>query len=374
MLSLISRVRNLLVSPRTEWDVIDHEASGPRKLALTYVAPLAAIPIIAFVVGLTVVGRQGEYADPVMLSVSGAVFYALTLAGVFVFAWLINWLAPRFGGQRNYSQAFKVSAYSLTAAMVAGIATVVPALGVLALLGAAYSLYLLFVGAPKLMHTAGRSAVNYAIVSVMVAMVMALGVGLVAMTVAGPSGSLIPQMARLPELGDLPASTASDRAALPSSAGDLAPGSPATSADGDLRGAAPMKLAGLDRLSVGVERRGLQGARTVQLDAEYRRGGRFITLQIILSKSIAEAIGFGGPSTLEFDRETPEGYTRRTRIGDAIVAEEWNETSKTGSYGRLVDNRFYVKAAGGGGVRPEDLRQAVELFGAGTLAQFEAES
>jgi hypothetical protein len=374
MFTRIARVKNLLLSPGTEWDAIDREDAGPRKLALEYVAPLAAIPIIAFVVGHSVLGMQGEKAEPVALIASALLFYALTLGGVFVFAGLINWLAPRFGAQSNYRQAFKVTAYSLTAAMIAGIVTVVPALDVFALLGATYSLYLLFIGAPKVMHAEEKSAVSYSIMATFAAIVMALGVGLAAMAVAGSSGGLIPQMAGLPGLsgGQQLAEPLRGATPLPLSAGNLAPGGP-VGIGGDLRAVAPTKLAGLDRVAVGVERRGLTGARTVQLDAEYRRGGRYISLQIVLSKSIAEVIGFGGPATLEFDRETPEGYTRRRRVGEAIVVEEWNAMSKTGSYGRLFDNRFYVKAAGGGGVKPEELRQAVELFGAGTLAQFEAE-
>jgi hypothetical protein len=143
---------------------------------------------------------------------------------------------------------------------------------------------------------------------------------------------------------------------------------------GDLRGATPMKLAGLNRVSVGVERRGIEGKRTVDLEAEYRDGRRYISLQILYSTTIAETLGFGGPATSEFDRETTEGYSRRHRAGDAIIVENWDNVSLTGSYGRLVGDRFYVKAAGGGGVSPDDLRAAVELFGKETLAQFAAES
>ena len=143
---------------------------------------------------------------------------------------------------------------------------------------------------------------------------------------------------------------------------------------GDLRDAAPQKLAGLNRVSVGVERSGLEGQRTVNVEAEYRDGRRQILLQVLYSRTIAQRLGFGGPSTSEFDRETADGYSRRRRVGDAIVVEEWNNISQTGSYGRLVEDRFYVKASGGGGVSPEDLRRAVELFGQATLAQVEAES
>jgi hypothetical protein len=382
MFALIARVRNLLLSPRAEWDAIDREEAEPRKLALGYVAPLAALPAIAIVIGLSVLGVQiggHQYRAPLVGIVASALlFYALTLAAVFVFASVINWLAPRFGAERSYRQAFKVSAYSITAAMLAGFVTIVPALGVLALLGSTYSLYLLFLGTPKVMHAPEKSGVNYAIVTTFAAILIALGVGLAAMFAAGPTGSLFPQMARLPDLSlgaPSPGAPVKANTILPASAGELVPGGPAPAdTNGDLRNATPLKLAGLDRVAVGVERRGLPGSRTVQLDAEYRRGSRYLTLQIVFSSSIARDIGFGGPSTSEFDRETSDGYSRRRRIGEAIIVEDWNQGSQSGSYGRLAGDRFYVKASGGGGVKPEELRESVELFGQQTLAQFEAES
>jgi hypothetical protein len=384
MKALIARVSNLLLSPRTEWDVIDKEEAEPKKLALRYVAPLAAIPTIAIVVGLSVLGVEvgGEqHRVPIVEVVASALlFYVLALVGVFAFAFVINWIAPRFGAARNYRQAFKVSAYSITAAMVAAVLAVVPALGVFALLGATYSLYLLFVGAPKVMHAPDKSAVNYSIVTIFAAIAMVLVVGLATMAAASPTGDLFPRLARLPDFAggekalEPGAAVEFGAAPLPSSAGQLVAGAPATAAGGDLRGATPLKLAGLDRVTVGVERRGLTGARTVEVEAEYRKGRRYISLQIVLSGAIAEAIGFGGPATSEFDRETADGYARRSRVGDAIVVEDWNNTSKTGSYGRLVEDRFYVKAAGGGGIGPQELRDAVELFGRQTLAQLEAES
>jgi hypothetical protein len=60
-------------------------------------------------------------------------------------------------------------------------------------------------------------------------------------------------------------------------------------------------------------------------------------------------------------------------VGDAIIVEDWNEASQSGSYGRLVDDSFYVRATGRS-VSPADLRAAVEVFGEETLAQFAAGS
>ena len=383
MKAFIARVSNLLLSPQTEWDVIDKEEAEPKKLVLRYVAPLAAIPAIAIVVGLSVVGVEvngNHYRAPILEVVASALlFYALTVAGVFVFAHLINWIAPRFGAERSYRQAFKVSAYSITAAMVAAVLAILPALGVFALLGATYSLYLLFLGAPKVMRAGEKSAVNYSIVTTFAALMLALAVGLATMAVASPNGNLLPQLARLPDfaLGEAEPSTSVvdlEAAPLSPAAGELAAGAPAIATGGDLRGVTPPKLAGLDRVAVGVQRSGLPGARTTEVEAEYRKDRRYISLQIILSAAIGEKIGFAGPSTSEFDRETPEGYARRRRVGEAIIVEDWNNTSRTGSYGRLVEDRFYVKASGGGGVTPQELRSTVELFGQQTLAQLEAES
>lgn len=375
MLALITRVKNLLLTPGAEWEVIDREDIAPRRLALRYVAPLAAIPALAIIIALAIVGVQvgGEWYRAPWLSVvlSALVFYLLSIAGVFAFAWLINVLAPRFSAAKNYRQAFKLAAYSTTAAMVAGIIAISPALQIFALMAATYSLYLLFIGTPKVMHPAPKSAVNYAIATTFSALIIATLVGLAAMLVAAPTGNPFPQLPRLPFL-EAP-ETPRAPAAPSGSAGALGPGAPGSIIAGDLRGAVPETLVGLNRVAVGVERSGQAGQRTINLEAEYRASGRSLTLQIVYSPSIAQVIGFGGVSTSEFDRQTPDGYSRRRRVDTSIIVEDWNEASQAGSYGRLAEDRFYVRATGRG-VRPEDLRSAVELFGQETLAQFAAGS
>lgn len=374
MLALIARVKNLLLSPGAEWDVIAAEVVAPRRLALRYVAPLSAIPAIAIVIALSVIGVEaaGEvYRAPILgVLLSAALFFFLSIGGVYAFAAIINWLAPRFGGENSYRQAFKVSAYSITAAMVTGIIAISPSLQIFALLGATYSLYLLFVGAPKVMKTPPASAVNYSIVVTFAAILVALGVGMAAMFAAAPGGNPFPQLPRIPFLE--PDSEALQQPPTPQlDSGILAPGG--LVATGDLRSVAPMEMAGLPRVAANLERSGQTGQRTVRLEAEYQSGDRRLTLQIVYSPSIAQVIGFGGMSTSEFDRETADGYSRRRRVGDSIVVEDWNQAAQAGSYGRLAEDRFYVRASGRG-VSSAELRAAVELFGQETLAQFAAES
>lgn len=379
MMASLRRVANLLIAPAAEWTIIDREEVAPTRLALTYVAPLALIPTAAIIVALALLGVQAGgqlHRAPLLdVSISAFLFFVLTIGAVFLFALVVDWLAPRFGGARNYRQAFKVSAYSITAAMVAGILAMAPALQIFALLGATYSLYLLFLGAPRLMHPPEKSAVNFSIVTTLAAILLALAVGLIAMLAAAPSGNLFPGLPRLslfdavaPAASNAPASTST------SSPGILSPGAPGKVLGADLRGAAPETLVGVNRVSVGFERQGLPGQRTIRLEAEYRAGPKHLSLQIVYSPSIAQAIGFGGLATSEYERETADGYSRRVRIDGAIITSEWDVASKTGSYARLAEDRLYVRVSGGGGVSAEEMKTAVELFGRETLAQFAAES
>jgi hypothetical protein len=378
MMASLRRVANLLIAPAAEWTVIDREEVAPTRLALTYVAPLALIPTAAIIVALALLGVQAGgqlHRAPLLdVSISAALFFVLTVGGVFLFALVVDWLAPRFGGARNYRQAFKVSAYSITAAMVAGILAMAPALQIFALLGATYSLYLLFLGAPRLMHPPEKSAVNFSIVTTLAAILLALIVGLIAMLAAAPSGNLFPGLPRLSLFDAVAPGSSSNAPASSASPGVLSPGAPGIVLGSDLRGAAPQTLVGVNRVSVGFERQGVAGQRTIRLEAEYRAGPKHLSLQIVYSPSIAQAIGFGGPATSEYARETADGYSRRVRVDGAIITSEWDVASKTGSYARLAEDRLYVRVSGGGGVTADEMKAAVELFGRETLAQFAAES
>jgi len=84
---------------------------------------------------------------------------------------VINALAPSFGAKQDMPQAIKLSAYSMTAAWVAGIFYLLPALWILALVGSIYSLYLFYVGLPILMKSPEDKTPAYAI-SVIVACIV----------------------------------------------------------------------------------------------------------------------------------------------------------------------------------------------------------
>ena len=88
---------------------------------------------------------------PVAL-VTACLSFVLTIAGCFIIGLIINALAPTFGGRQDSTQAFKLSVYAYTPALVAGILAVLPLVGALfGFAGLVYSLYLTYLGLTPMM-------------------------------------------------------------------------------------------------------------------------------------------------------------------------------------------------------------------------------
>jgi hypothetical protein len=184
-MALVDRVKNILLTPREEWRVIDPEPTTPAELYKEYIIPLAAVGPVASAIGSLVFGYHAfgmSYRPPIGTVLSSTIVtYLLTLGGVYVLALIIDALAPHFGGTASQIQALKVAAYSSTASWVAGIFGLIPALSWLGILGL-YSLYLLYLGLPVLMKAPEDKAAGYTGVVVIAAIVLFLVVGLVAGT------------------------------------------------------------------------------------------------------------------------------------------------------------------------------------------------
>ena len=172
-MNLVERVKGILLSPQTEWPVIDTEPTTAAELYKQYIAPLAAIGPVAQLIGYSLIGVHG-YRVPIGRGfVSAIVLYILTLAGTYVLALIVDALAPTFNGKKNQLQALKVIAYSMTAAWVAGVFAIIPALSRLTLLGL-YSIYLLYLGLPVLMKCTRDKALVYTGVVLIAAIVVSI--------------------------------------------------------------------------------------------------------------------------------------------------------------------------------------------------------
>lgn len=184
-MNLVARAKAILVTPRQEWPVIEKETTTTAELYTSYIIPLAAIGPIARAIGMSAMGINlgilGSYRVSPSNAIGGAVTgFVLALLSVWVLGWIIDFLAPKFGGQSNSSQALKVAAYSMTAAWLAGALAIVPALAILGSILGLYSFYLLYLGLPALMKSPQDKALGYTVVVVIAAIIIFFCVALLA--------------------------------------------------------------------------------------------------------------------------------------------------------------------------------------------------
>jgi hypothetical protein len=121
-MNLVARVQAILLNPKSEWPVIEREPGDVSFLFINYVAILAAIPAVCGFVGLSIVGVGGYRAG----------FFSGLLSSL------------------------------------------IPALAILGLLCALYSLYLLYLGIPVLMKSPDDKSLIYTVVVVVCAIVVSI--------------------------------------------------------------------------------------------------------------------------------------------------------------------------------------------------------
>jgi hypothetical protein len=175
---VIQRARALLVSPRTEWPVIAAEPATVQDLYREYVMILAAIPPVCHFVKTSILGYAWHGFKIYRLGMgpgltAAIVEYGVSLIGVYALAVIIEAIAPNFGGESNRIQALKVAGYSYTASWIAGVGQLLPGLaGLVALAGAIYSVYVLYLGLPSTMKVVPEQATGYTAVTVILALIL----------------------------------------------------------------------------------------------------------------------------------------------------------------------------------------------------------
>jgi hypothetical protein len=190
--NLVQRVQDILLRPKPTWDVIDGEAATVQGLYTGYAMILAALPAVASLLGKLLLapmfGHMAAFSSAGLI-VGALVQYVLALAGIYIFALVVDALASSFDGTKNQIQAFKAVIYGATASWVGGALVFIPVIGwLIALTGGLYSLYLFYLGLPKLMKVPEGRALGFVILSIVVALVIQVGIGMVAGAVVLAAG------------------------------------------------------------------------------------------------------------------------------------------------------------------------------------------
>jgi hypothetical protein len=384
---LIARTKAILLTPATEWPVIANEPATVGEIFKNYVIWLAAISAVAAFVGNTIVGYSvpflGHYRMGFGAGATGAVItYVLSLAGVFLVAYLADVLAPSFGGQKNFTQAVKAVAYAYTAAWIAGVGFIVPGLRwVILLAGAIYSIYLLHLGLPYTMKCPPDKAWQYTAVTIVAAFIVRWLVGMVAADLGGMGYAAYGPRAISSSRSFDPASpggqleqwaqrmgAASQKMQAAQQRGDSAAAAQAASAlvgaalGGDttvqalaperMRAFLPDSLGGLARSQISAERRAALGLQLSEAEAQYNDDqGHSIQLKIQDTGGASGLISLASWAAVEEDKQTPTGYEKTYKSGDRMVHEQWNVPAGQngmgyGEYAVIVGQRYAVAATG----------------------------
>jgi len=176
---LATRIRNIVLAPKSEWRIIQAEPTPVSRLYSGYVMPMAAFASVMSFLRLSVVGVEVPSGGTVRAAVvsglaTSLLAFLISLAGLYLVGLVINSLASAFGGRPDRRQALKTAAYALTPAWLGTALSLLPMGNFLQFLAGLYGVYVLYVGLPIMMQAKEDGAGGYA--SSVVA--CAIGVGI----------------------------------------------------------------------------------------------------------------------------------------------------------------------------------------------------
>jgi len=390
-MTIIERVKNICLTPKTEWPVIAGEPNSSGALLTGYVAPLAAVGAAAGFVGLSLIGQGtfffGTFRLPIVLGLVQAVIsFVGAIVAVFVVSLIINALAPSFGAEKNSAMAMKVAAYSYTPALAAGVLRVLPALGTLVILAALYGLYLLYLGLQSLMKSPQDKAVGYTAVVVICAIACTFVVGAIGAGVAG-AGALGAGLLTRGALGGSSSSSSSDvqfdknstlgklqelgkkmeesnkkieaaeksgdtnaqaAAAIEGLGALLGGGRHVDPMDIDqLKPFVPDTFAGLPKKSSNAEKNGIAGLMVSKAEATYGDDGqKRVTLEVSDTGGVSGLMGLATWVGVQGEKDDDSGTERTQKVNGRLVHERTSKRGGDNEFGIVLGERFMVSAKG----------------------------
>ena len=164
-MNLIERAKNILLTPNTEWGVVDTEQATPQNILMSYVLPLAIVSSIGKILaGILPSAFMGTY----LIWIAIVSFIAIII-GFYISVYVIDMLAPSFNSEKNLGKSAQLVAYANTPVWIAGFLSFIPVVGtLLAIAGWVYSIYLFYNGLGVLKKTPEDKKVVYMIVAIIV--------------------------------------------------------------------------------------------------------------------------------------------------------------------------------------------------------------
>lgn len=170
---ILLRIRNILVRPRDEWQVIKDEEITYRNLITGYCALIAAIPPVAAVAERFIFNR-GIVSNAVQspfgyVIAANVLWYLVIIVNVIITGAVITAIVTRKEPGWTSLLGLQLASYSYTPLFLVGILIVIPQLAWLLYPAVLYSIYLLYLGIRTIAGLSQGKAAAYAVVSFLAA-------------------------------------------------------------------------------------------------------------------------------------------------------------------------------------------------------------
>lgn len=189
-MNLIERVKNIIITPKTEWEKIAVEEQSMSSVITSYVLPLTLVGAVAVFIGYGLIGVDTGFLGVRVKGMNWGLYMAINkfitgILAVVISAYVVDMLAPSFGSEKNLNKSAQLVAYAYTPAMVGAILSILPMLGIIGGLFGLYGIYLWYLGLGPMKKTPEDKKVVYLVVSIIVLIVVSFVIGLVMTRVLG---------------------------------------------------------------------------------------------------------------------------------------------------------------------------------------------
>jgi len=187
-MNLIERVKNIIVTPKTEWETISGEDQNLASVITTYIVPLAIVGAVCTFIGYGFIGVSVGFFK--MKGIEWGIKMAIiqlvsVLIGAVVTTYVVDALAPSFGSEKNINKSAQIVAYSYTPSLVGAFLTIFPVISILGSLFGLYGIYLVYLGLGPMKKTPDDKKVIYMIVTFVVLIVISMIVGTILSAILG---------------------------------------------------------------------------------------------------------------------------------------------------------------------------------------------
>ncbi len=174
MTGVLLRIRNILLRPAREWQVIKEERTTPKEILLRHVAALAAVPPVCAVLDRILFGGRIAGSQPLGYVVTtNLVWYLVIIANIVITSVVFTAIIASSEHRRMEREGLQLAAYSFTPLFLVPVVMIAPRLSWMIYLTIVYSVYLLTLGI-RALTTAGKgraawlAAVSVALVATIV--------------------------------------------------------------------------------------------------------------------------------------------------------------------------------------------------------------